>query len=149
MCDFSRNVSSSELRIIGRKALEAIATIVKPATILRWHADLIARKFDGSGYRRAPGRPQKSQEVETLILRFARENGSWGYDRISGAPKNLGFLVSDTTVGNILRNTVYRPFPSGIRKQRGVSSSEDACNATWMYWLQPIFSPPKCGLASD
>lgn len=81
----------------------ALATIVKPATILRWHADLIARKFDGSGYRQSPGRPPISTEVEKLILRFARANRTWGYDRISGALKNLGHRVSDTTVGNILR----------------------------------------------
>ena len=59
---------------LGRKVLEAIATILKPDTILRWH--LVACKFDGSGHRRSPGRPAVSQEVEALILRFARENKS-------------------------------------------------------------------------
>ena len=63
---------------LGRKALEAIATIVKPDTILRWHAKLVARKFDGSSYRRATGRPALSQEIEAQILRFARENRTWG-----------------------------------------------------------------------
>ena len=42
---------------LGRKALEAVATIVKPDTILRWHAKLVARKFDGTGCRQSPGRP--------------------------------------------------------------------------------------------
>jgi putative transposase len=88
---------------LGRKGLEAIVTIVKPETILRWHAKLVARKFDGSSYRNYPGRPPISQEIEALILEFARENKSWGYDRISGALKNLGHRVSDTTVGNVLR----------------------------------------------
>ena len=55
---------------LGRKALEAIVTIVKPATILRWHADLVASKFDGSSYRQSLGRPPVSAEVETLILKF-------------------------------------------------------------------------------
>ena len=63
---------------LGRNALEAIATIVKPDTILRWHAKLVAQKFDGSGHRRSLGRPPVSSEVETLILRFARENKTWG-----------------------------------------------------------------------
>ena len=63
---------------LGRKALESIATIVKPDTILRWHANLVARKFDGTGYRKSPGRPPLSPEVEALILRFARDNRSWG-----------------------------------------------------------------------
>jgi putative transposase len=63
---------------LGRKALDAIATIVKPDTILRWHAKLVARKFDGSSYRRTTGRPAISQGIEAQILRFARENMTWG-----------------------------------------------------------------------
>lgn len=62
----------------GRKALEAVATIVKPDTILRWHAKLVAQKFDGFRNRRSAGRPPVPPEVEALILRFARENKSWG-----------------------------------------------------------------------
>jgi transposase InsO family protein len=88
---------------LGRKALAAVATIVKPDTILRWHAKLIARKFDGSRYRRSAGRPPLSTEIEAQILRFAHENKNWGYDRISGALKNLGHRVSDTTIANVLR----------------------------------------------
>ncbi|MEE8591805.1 MAG: helix-turn-helix domain-containing protein, partial [Spirochaetia bacterium] len=88
---------------LGRKALAAVATIVKPDTILRWHAKLIARKFDGSRYRRFAGRPPLSTEIEAQILRFAHENKNWGYDRISGALKNLGHRVSDTTIANVLR----------------------------------------------
>jgi hypothetical protein len=88
---------------LGRKALAAVATIVKPDTILRWHAKLIARKFDGSRYRRFAGRPPLSTEIEAQILRFAHENKNWGYDRISGALKNLGHRVSDKTIANVLR----------------------------------------------
>ena len=88
---------------LGRKALETIATIVKPDTVLRWHAKLVAHKFDGSTYRRKPGRPPLSPNTEELILRFVRENRSWGYDRICGALKNLEIRVSDATVANILK----------------------------------------------
>jgi putative transposase len=101
--DEERRELASIGKQLGKKALEAIATIVKPETILRWHAKLVARKFDGSSYRQSPGRPPVSTEVVTLILRFARANRSWGYDRISGALRNLGHRVSDTTVGNVLR----------------------------------------------
>ena len=97
--DLERRELATIGKQLGRKALEAIVTIVKPATILRWPADLVAGNFDGSGYRQSPGRPPVSQEVETLILKFTRENRSWGYDRISGALKNLGYRASDTTVG--------------------------------------------------
>jgi len=86
---------------LGRKALVAVATIVKPDTILRWK--LVARKFNGQIKRKTPGRPPVSREVEALILKFARENRSRGYDRIAGALKNLGHYVSDTAIANFLK----------------------------------------------
>ena len=101
---------------LGRKALEAGATIVKPDTILRWHAKLVARKFDGTGYRQSPGRPPLSPEVEAHILRFARQNRNWGYDRISGALKNLGHRVSDATVAKVFEKTRFTP---GSRSEEG------------------------------
>ena len=75
---------------LGKKALEEVATIVKPDTILAWHRTLVAQKFDGSKQRKPPGRPTIDQEVEALVVRMARENRSWGYDRIVGALANLG-----------------------------------------------------------
>ena len=100
---------------LGRKALQTIATIVKPDTILRWHAKLVASKFDGSAYRRKPGRPPLCPEIEELILRFARENRNWGYDRISGVLKNLGHEVSDATIANVLKR--HGLPPAGDRKK--------------------------------
>jgi hypothetical protein len=87
---------------LGRKALEQIACVAKPDTILGWYRKLIAQKFDGSKKRAYPGRPRVSRDVEVLIVRFAKENSDWGYDRIVGALANLGHCVSDQTVGNIL-----------------------------------------------
>src|SRR6202140_2640040 len=74
-----------------------------PDTILARYRRLIARKFDGSQARRAPGRPRIDREVEQFIVRMADENRSWGYDRIVGALANLGHEISDQTVGNVLR----------------------------------------------
>src|SRR6266446_6068080 len=87
---------------IGRKALEQVACVAKPDTILAWYRRLVARKFDGSKQRQYPGRPPVSSEVEALVVRMARENSGWGYDRIVGALANLGHPVSDQTVGNVL-----------------------------------------------
>ena len=70
---------------LGKRALEEVASIVRPDTILGWHRKLIARKFDGSKNRTYPGRPRIDEKIEQLIIRFARENRSWGYDRIAGA----------------------------------------------------------------
>ena len=75
---------------MGRKALAQVACVAKPDTILGWYRRLVAAKFDGSKYRSYPGRPRISPEMEALIVRFARENPSWGYDRIAGALINLG-----------------------------------------------------------
>ena len=87
---------------LGRKGLSQIASIAKPETILAWHRKLIAQKFDGSKHRNYPGRPRTSREMTELVLRMARENRTWGYDRIAGALRNLGYSLSDQTVGNIL-----------------------------------------------
>jgi putative transposase len=101
---------------LGKKALEAVANIVKPDTILAWHRKLVAQKVDGSQQRKAPGRPTIDQELEALVVRMARENHSWGYDRIVGALANLGYTISDQTVGNILKRHGIAPAPE--RKTR-------------------------------
>jgi hypothetical protein len=68
-----------------------------------WYRKLIANKFDGSKFRKSWGRPRVDQETERLVVRMAKENPGWGYDRIVGAMVNLGIRLSDQTVGNILR----------------------------------------------
>src|SRR5215472_11559793 len=75
---------------VGRKALEKLACVAKPDTILAWYQRLIARKFDGSQSRTYPGRPRISATVEELVVRFARENSGWGYDRIVGGAGQPG-----------------------------------------------------------
>ena len=100
---------------LGRKALAEVANIVKPETILSWYRKLVAQKFDGSKAR-GVGRPQISPEVETLIVRMAKENSGWGYDRIAGALRNLGYSVSDQTIGNVLRRHDIPPAP--VRKTK-------------------------------
>src|SRR5438093_87275 len=96
---------------LGKQALAEVAKIVKPATILAWHRTLAAQKFDGSHQRKAPGRPKVDPELEACIVRMAQENRSWGYDRIVGALANLGYTVSDQTVGNILKRHGIPPAP--------------------------------------
>jgi hypothetical protein len=98
-------------RRLGRKGLLPVAHIAKPDTILAWYRRLVAKKFDGSKQRRTPGRPRTSSEIEDLVVRLARENSGWGYDRIVGALANLGHQVSDQTVGHILRRRGIAPVP--------------------------------------
>src|SRR5713101_7357264 len=96
---------------LGKKALEEVANIVKPDTILSWHRKLVAQKFDGSRQRQAPGRPKIDKDLEALVVRMAQDNRSWGYDRIVGALANLGYTISDQTVGNILKRHGLPPAP--------------------------------------
>src|SRR6267142_713710 len=92
---------------LGKKALTEIATIAQPETILAWHRILADQKMPHT----AVGRPRIGKEIEDLVVRMARENCSWGYDRIVGALANLGYTVSDQTVGNILKRHGIPPAP--------------------------------------
>jgi putative transposase len=100
---------------LGSKVLADVATIAQPDTILGWYRKLVARKFDGSKARRGSGRPRIKREVEQLIIRMASENRDWGYDRIAGALANLGYQISDQTVGNVLRRHGLPPAPERKR----------------------------------
>jgi transposase InsO family protein len=88
-----------------------VATAAKPDTILAWFRKFVAQKFDGSRHRLYPDRPPLRREITELIVRMARENRDWGYDRIAGALQILGHHVSDQTVGNILRRFGIAPAP--------------------------------------
>jgi transposase len=100
---------------LGRKALEDVANVVKPDTLLGWYRRLISRKFDGSKSRCYPGRPRIDDEIEQWVVRMAKENSDWGYDRIVGAMANLGYMLSDQTVGNILHRNGISPAPARKR----------------------------------
>ena len=96
---------------LGRKVLGEVANVARPDTVLAWYRKLVARKFDGSKARRGAGRPRVDRELEQLIVRLAKENRDWGYDRITGALANLGYEVCDQTVGNILQRHALPPAP--------------------------------------
>jgi len=110
---------------LGRKGLEEVAATAKPDTILGWYRKLIANKFDGSKTRRSHGRPKMDEETENLVVRMAKENPSWGYDRIVGALANLGHKLSDQTVGNILGRHDILPAP----KRKHTTSWKDFIRA--------------------
>ena len=99
---------------LGKKALEEMATVAKPDTILAWHRTCAAQQDDRVQLHKSVGRPRIAQEIEDLGVLMARENRSWGYDRIVGALTNLGYCISDQTVGNILKRHGIQPAP--VRK---------------------------------
>src|SRR6266700_3489476 len=83
--------------------------LVTPDTILRWHRRLVARKWTQAQPR--GGRPPLADHVIALILRLARENPRWGYQRIQGELKKLGIGVSATTIRTVLLGNGLRPAP--------------------------------------
>src|SRR5262245_51046562 len=94
LSDRQRSTLAEIGKQLGRIHLAEVACVAKPDTILAWYRRLIARKFDGPKRRSYPGRPRIDAKIETLIVRMARENSGWGYDRSVGALANLGYQVS-------------------------------------------------------
>ena len=86
---------------------------VRPDTLLGWHRQLVRRRWTYAGRR--PGRPSVSEEIHELVLRLARENPRWGYQRIVGELAGVGVRVSATTVAKILRKAGLPP--AGARAQ--------------------------------
>src|SRR4030095_4764148 len=83
-----RALLARKARVVGRKALLKLDTIVSPDTLLRWHRRLVAQKWNFV-HRRRPGRPTIMREISELIVRMARNNPGWGYTRLQGALANL------------------------------------------------------------
>src|SRR4029434_7800578 len=115
LTDGDRRALAEIGRKLGRETLAEIATIAAPDTILAWHRTCVDQQSNSSKPSRPVGRPRVDQALEALVIRMARENRSWGYDRIVGAVKNLGYSLSDQTVGNILKRHGIPPAPE--RKQ--------------------------------
>src|SRR5215831_12674848 len=109
--DSDRRVLAKLGKKLGKKALEEIATVAKSNTILAWHRKFIDEKGDTSKSHQLAGRPRIDQQIEDLVVRMARENRSWDYDRIVGALANLGYTISDQTGGNILKRHSIPPAP--------------------------------------
>jgi putative transposase len=99
---------------LGRKGLAVVATIASPETILRWYRELVAKKYDGSR-QRGQGRPKTAAEIAALVVRMAREN-TWGYARLMGALKNLGYEVGRNTIKRILKEHGIDPAPERGRR---------------------------------
>src|SRR5450759_2012317 len=113
--DDQRRRLAAKAKMLGRRILREVATIVTPETLLAWHRKLIAQKYDGSG-KRGPGRPRTRDKIEDLVVRLATENRDWGYRRIQGALANLGHVVARGTVANILKEHGLEPAPERNRK---------------------------------
>ncbi len=102
-----RMVLAMLARLLPRERWQVF--LVTPATLLRWHRELVARRWT---YRHT-GRGQQglAPEVVDLVVRMAQENPRWGYVRIVGECRKLGVRVSATSVRRILRRHRLGPAP--------------------------------------
>jgi len=105
--DDRRRLAAQAYRV-GRAALREIATIATPDTLLRWHHQLIARKWT---YATRCGRRGVLVEIRQLVVRMASDNPTWGYTRIQGALENVGHRVGRSTIRRILTAAGLPPAP--------------------------------------
>jgi len=94
-------------RVLPRRAWGSF--FVTPATLLRWHRELVARRWTYP--HRRPGRPGTAAAVRDLVVRLARENPGWGYRRIQGELVGLGIKIAPSTVWTVLREAGIEPSP--------------------------------------
>src|SRR3954451_3866201 len=102
-----RAILSALARLLPRHRRQHL--FVTPRTLLRWHADLVRRRWTYP--RRGPGRPPTRPTIRALVLRLATENPTWGYRRIAGEIAALGRKVSPATVWAILKKAGFDPAP--------------------------------------
>jgi len=129
-------------RLLGRASRPSL--FVRPDTLLGWHRQFVRKRWTYTGRR--PGRPAVSAEIRELVLRLARENPRWGYQRIVGELAGVGVRVSATSVAKVLRQAGVPP--AGARVQlswrvfiRAHAASMIACDffTVETFWLGRIY----------
>jgi putative transposase len=149
-----RQVTPPRLRPIDRLLLTALSRalprpawssfFVSPVTLLRWHRQLVARRWTYS--RRTVGRPRTNRGISQLALRMARENPTWGYRRIHGELVGLGITLAPSTIWAILRRHGIEPAPrrgdlSWAQFLRAQASAIIACDFLTVdtVWVRRLF----------
>jgi putative transposase len=118
--------------------------LVQPATLLRWHRDLVRRRWT---YPHRPGRPTVAVEIRALVLRLARENPTWGYRRIHGLCR-LGYGIGASTVWTILRRAGVAPAPkrSAVSWRQFLRAQANGVLAVDFFTVDTVFLKRLCVL---
>ena len=140
-----RQTSRPKLEPADRALLAAISRVlprdrwscffVTPETLLRWHRRLVAGRWTYP--RRGQGRPPLDDGVQQLIIRLARENPRWGYQRIKGELLRLGVRISATAIRTTLRRHGLDPAP-----RRMATTGRRSC-ASRLPGSWPVTSSPS------
>ena len=99
------------LSVIPKARRQGLRLLVTPDTILRWHRDIVRRRWAARSMRGKTGRPATRRNIRALVLRLARENPEWGYRRVHGEMAGLGVTVAPSTVWEILKTAGINPAP--------------------------------------
>jgi putative transposase len=99
------------LGVIPKARRHGLRLLVTPDTILRWHRNIVRRRWAAKSIRGKTGRPATRRNIKTLVLRLARENPEWGYRRIHGELAGLGVKIAASTVWEILKKAGIDPAP--------------------------------------
>ncbi len=110
-----RALLATLLAVIPKVRRHGLRLLVTPDTILRWHRDIIRRRWAARSIRGKTGRPATRRNIRALVLRLARENPGWGYRRIHGELLGLGAKIAASTVWEILKKAGIDPTPRRAR----------------------------------
>jgi putative transposase len=106
-----RALLATLLAVIPKARRQGLRLLVTPDTILRWHRDIVRRRWAARSMRGRTGRPATRRNITVLVLRLARENPGWGYRRIHGELAGLGVKIAASTAWEILKNAGIGPAP--------------------------------------
>ena len=106
-----RALLATLLGVIPKARRQGLRLLVTPDTIVRWHRDIVRRRWASRSLRGRTGRPATHRNIRTLVLRLARENPDWGYRRIHGELAGLGVKVAASTVWEVLKKAGIDPAP--------------------------------------
>ena len=137
-----RALLAALLGVIPKARRQGLRLLVTPDAIVRWHRDIVRRRWATRSIRGRTGRPATRRSIRMLVLRLARENPGWGYRRIRGELAGLGVKVAASTVQEILKASGLDPARrrTGPAWSQFLHSQADAI-------LARLSSPPTCSTA--
>jgi len=104
-----RALLAALLGLIPKARRQGLRLLVTPDTIVRWHRDIVRRRWAARSIRDRTGRPATRRNIRALVRRLARENPGWGYRRIHGELAGLGVKIAASTVWEILKASGIDP----------------------------------------
>jgi putative transposase len=118
-----RALLAALLSVIPKTRRQRLGLLATPDTIVRWHRDIVGRRWAAKSMRGRTGRPSTRRNIQALVRRLARENPEWGYRRIHGELAGLGVKVAASTVWEIL-------------KASGINPARQRTGPTWSQFLR-------------